>query len=48
MKPLQPKRLAEALANAIGHLPRVSIIPAKFYILEKAAHLFLSEPWKRT
>lgn len=48
MKPLQPKRLAEALASVIGHSPRVSIMPAKFYIMAKVSYLFLSEPWKRT
>lgn len=42
LKPPQPKRLAETMAHVIGHLPRASIIPAKFYILEKAAWMFLS------
>lgn len=48
MKPPQPKRLAEALARTIGYAPRVSIMPAKFYIMAKVSYLFLSEPWKRT
>ena len=39
--PPRPSPMSVALASVIGHSPRVSIMPAKFYILEKASYLFL-------